>query len=117
KFLGIIINQELRFSAHATYVITKGTKYVLACKHLIKVSKGTKIRIMKKLYEVITVPKMLYAVKVWGSTMLQRGTSKKKKGWNAQSFAKKMESVQRAVATLIAGGMHSSAINLLPIPA
>ena len=49
---------------------------------------------MKKLYEAVVVPKMLYAIEVWGTTMLQKGTSKKEKGWNARGFAKKMESVQ-----------------------
>jgi len=79
---------------------------------------------MKKLYEAVVVPKMLYAIEVWGTTMLQKETGKKEKGWNARGFAKKMESVQQVAATLITGGMRSSATDLLfahtdllPIPA
>jgi len=41
KFLRVFIDQELHFTAQASYAIVKGTK-ILACKCLTKVSKGVK---------------------------------------------------------------------------
>jgi hypothetical protein len=113
KFLGIFINEELHFKTHAAYAITKGTKYVLACKRLTKLSRGVKTHMIKKLYEAVAIPKMLYTIEVWGTTMLYPGTSKREIGWNAHSFAKKIETIQHTATILMTGGMASSATDLL----
>ena len=67
KFLGVIMDDELRFKEHAAYAIAKGTGYVLACGRMTRVSKGVRTRMMKKLYEAVAIPKMLYAINIWGT--------------------------------------------------
>jgi hypothetical protein len=113
KFLGVFIDEELLFKIHVAYAITKGTKYVLACKRLTKVSRRVKTRMIKKLYKAVAIPKMLYTIEVWGTTMLYPGTSKREIGWNVRGFAKKIETIQCTAAILITGGMASSATDLL----
>ena len=68
---------------------------------------------VKRLYEGVAIPKMMYAIDVWGTTMLGKGKGKHSEGWGARGFAKKMESVQRMAALHITGGMKSTATDLL----
>jgi hypothetical protein len=77
KFLGVFINNELRFMQHAAYAIAKGTKYVLASKRMTKESRGIKARMMKKLYEGVAIPKMLYTADVWETKMIEKGKGKR----------------------------------------
>ena len=118
-----IMDQELRFAVHAAYAIGKGTKYVLACKRLTKPSKGAHVQMMKKLYEGVAVPKMMYAAGIWATTHLKPGRGKRLGGWGARGLSKKMEMVQRTAALAITGGMISiptdtlfAHANLFPIP-
>ena len=113
KFLGVYIDNKLRFTQHAAHTITKGTKYVLASRRMTKTSRGIKARMMKKLYEGVAVPKMLYAVDIWGAGMVEKGRGKKDNRWGARSFGKKMESVQQLAAIHITGGMRSTATDTL----
>jgi hypothetical protein len=80
KFLGVIIDQELRFNAHAAYAIGKGTKYVLACKRLTKPSKGIRAQMMMKIYKGVAIPKLMYASDVWATTHLEPGKGAKQNG-------------------------------------
>ncbi|KIM55134.1 hypothetical protein SCLCIDRAFT_56683, partial [Scleroderma citrinum Foug A] len=72
KFLGIIIDEQLRFKEQLAATAAKGTKYTLACRRLAKPSLGIKQRYMKRLYDSVVVPKMFYAVDVWGAEMVLR---------------------------------------------
>ena len=101
KFLGVIIDEELKFRDHAAYVIAKGTKYVLACGRMTRASKGVRGNIMKKLYESVAIPKMLYTINVWGTELLRRGRGKREKGWGLRGFAKQIDKVQRMALLLI----------------
>ncbi|KAG2740533.1 hypothetical protein P692DRAFT_20663606, partial [Suillus brevipes Sb2] len=65
KFLGVIIDENLNFKEHAAHALAKGTKYTLACNRMIRPTKGIKSRLMKRLYEGVVIPKMLYAADVW----------------------------------------------------
>lgn len=38
-----------------------------------KVSKGVRGTVMKRLHEAVGMPKMLYAVDIWGTEMLRKG--------------------------------------------
>ncbi|KIK76287.1 hypothetical protein PAXRUDRAFT_36929 [Paxillus rubicundulus Ve08.2h10] len=83
KFLGIIVDQELLFREQAANVMAKGTKYILACRRMSKVMKGVKGRLMKKLYEVVVIPKMLYGINVLGTDLIGKGKGKKDNGWGS----------------------------------
>ena len=85
--------------------------------------KGVRTQMMKKLYEGVVLPKMLYTADVWASTLIEPGKSSKQKGWTTRGFGKKIETVHCITALTITGGMHSTAsdllfthADLLPIP-
>ncbi|KAG2739808.1 hypothetical protein P692DRAFT_20687733, partial [Suillus brevipes Sb2] len=65
KFLGVIIDDELKFKEHAAYALAKGTTYAMACKRMISPTKGIHGQLMRRLYESVVVPKMTYAADIW----------------------------------------------------
>ncbi|KAG2065425.1 hypothetical protein BDR04DRAFT_1130401 [Suillus decipiens] len=87
KFLGIIIDDELNFKEHATYALAKGTCYTMTCQRMTQAAKGVHSRLLKKLYEGVVIPKILYTAD--------------------------MERVQRMATTMITGGMRTTATDIL----
>ncbi|KAG1806370.1 uncharacterized protein HD556DRAFT_1225119 [Suillus plorans] len=105
KFLGVIIDQELRFKEHAAHALMKGTTYIMACNRMVKVTKGIKGKLMHRLFKSVVLPKMMYVADVWCSGLVSKGNSHKSRGRGARGFASKMAQVQRIASTLITGGM------------
>ncbi|KAG1824556.1 uncharacterized protein BJ212DRAFT_1260835, partial [Suillus subaureus] len=121
KFLGIIIDKELRFKEHATYALAKGTKYMMTCQRMIRTTKGMKGRWMRKLYRGVIIPKMLYAADVWCTDLISKGRGKSG-GRGARGFASQMVQVHRMATILITGAMrcdsqHSTASDLFDMHA
>ncbi|OAX34216.1 hypothetical protein K503DRAFT_652300, partial [Rhizopogon vinicolor AM-OR11-026] len=75
--------------------------------------KGIHGRLLKKLYEGVVFPNMLYAADVWCSTLISKGQGKKVGGRGARSFATKMARVQRMANTMIIEDMRTTATDLL----
>ncbi|KAG2108905.1 uncharacterized protein F5147DRAFT_525901, partial [Suillus discolor] len=117
KFLGVIIDQELRFKEHADYALAKGTKYTLACNRMIRPTKELRGKWMRRLYQGVIIPKMLYAADIWCAGILAKEKSNKAGGRGARGFASQMARVQRMAALLITGAMHSTPTDLLDIHA
>ena len=119
KFLGVIIDEQLRFKEQIAAATSKGSKYALACRRLAKPSLGIKPRLMRRLYNCIVVPKMLYAVDIWGAEITARLGSRA--GW--KGYGKLLEQVLRMHVLTTTGAMKTTATdtavahtNLLPIP-
>jgi hypothetical protein len=72
KFLGVILDQELRWKPQADYALAKGTAYVLQFKCLSTMTKGILLRQMRQLYQAIVVPKMIYAASLWFNPRIHR---------------------------------------------
>ena len=83
KFLGVLVDDELTFKQHATSALAKGTTYMLACNRMSRATKGTRGYLLKKLYEGVVVPKMLYAADIWCSGLISRSRSTKSGGRGA----------------------------------
>ena len=64
KFVGIMVDQELRWKQHATYATAKATKWVLAFRHLAHPSMGIHPCLMRQMFIAVTIPKMAYAADV-----------------------------------------------------
>lgn len=118
RFLGVIVDQELRWNAQVDHATAKGLAYVLQLRRLATTAKGLPMRLMRQLYQAVAVPKMLYAADLWsycdGSDIPQRGSI---------GVAKRLTSIQRIAATAITGALRTTATdvleahaNLLPIP-
>lgn len=112
KFLGVIIDENLNFKEHAAHALAKGIKYTLACNRMIRPTKGIRGHLMKRLYEGVVIPKMLYAADIWCAGLVSKSRSKNNSR-GARGFASQMARVQRMATLLITGGMRSSATDIL----
>lgn len=68
---------------------------------------------MRRLYEGVILPKMLYTADIWCAGLISKGKGKKSGGRGARSFTSQMARVQRMAALLITGAMHSTPNYLL----
>jgi hypothetical protein len=85
----------------------------MACNRMSRPTKGIHGRLLKKLYEGVVVPKMLYAADIWCAGIISKRKGKKGGGRGARGFAPKMARVQRMASTMITGGMRTTATDLL----
>ena len=120
KFLGVMVNQELRWKEHASYALAKGVAYVALIRRISTSAHGVSPRLMRQLYRSIAVPKMLYAASVWLKPIFTAGSQSLTRG--SQGIVKKLAQVQRAAAITITGAMRTSPTdsteihaNLMPI--
>jgi len=65
KFLGMFLDQELRFKTHAAYTIKKGMTWLDQFRHAAHPSKGISARHMHRYYLTVAIPCMLYAADVF----------------------------------------------------
>lgn len=110
KFLGILIDEELRFNAQTDYALKKGTTWVSQFRRLAKPTKGIAMKFMRRYYLTVAVPKMLYAADIFltQETGESKGTIGK---------IKKLARIQREAAILITGAMRTTATDILDIHA
>ena len=109
KFLGVILDDKLRFKQHADYALAKGTEWEARIRSIAKMARGTKGRFIKRLYYTVGLAKMLYAADVWCTSPLERSNTKSR----TSAFITKMERVQRQVALRITGALRTTPSNLL----
>ncbi|THH05611.1 hypothetical protein EW146_g9856 [Bondarzewia mesenterica] len=120
RYLGVIIDQELRWQAQAHSAVGKGMAWTSQLKRLAKPSTGIKPALLRQLYAGVAIPKMMYAADVWCTPIYETEDGKKARG--SVEMATVLTRVQRTAARTILGGLSSSPIdalevhtNLLPI--
>lgn len=121
RFLGVILDQELRWKAQIDNAIAKGTTYVLQLRRLSSSAKGLPLRLMRQLYMAVAIPKLLYAADLWFSPVYREGSNVLQRG--SVGVVKRLSTVQRLAAVAITGALRTTATdimeahaNLLPIP-
>jgi hypothetical protein len=92
RFLGVLINEGLRWHKHISYTIGKGTAYVLQLCHLSLYSKEIPPALSRKLYTSVPLPKMLYTLDLWFKPIYTRELDVINKG--SLGTAKRMGRVQ-----------------------
>jgi ribonuclease HI len=120
KYLGVLVDQELRWKEQETRAAKTAMKWTLATRRLAKVNKGVSPSLMRRLYLSICIPKMLYAADVW---MLLPSRSANTGRYTGSVMAiRKLASAQRVAALAITGALRSTATdaldahaNLLPV--
>lgn len=65
KFLGIILDQDLKFKEHADYAASKGKFWITQTRRISKTVKGIRGHLARQLYNAVAVPRMLYGASVW----------------------------------------------------
>jgi len=111
KFLGVILDRELRFKEHAAYATGKGTKWVLQTRRLAKMAKGMEGEFTRRLFYAVAAKRMLYAADVWCSIGVDGSGKETTRGMDG--VIKKLESVQHQAAIQITGALKDTPTDLL----
>lgn len=111
KYLGVVLDQELRFREHTAYALSRGTAWVLQFRRLSRPTMGMPPRYARQLYKAIAVPRMLYAADVFLTPLTRREGDAKAKG--SVGLMRKLARVQRMAAIHITGAMRSTATDIL----
>ena len=65
KYLGVVVDSNLRCNAQAQRGIANATKWILQFRWLTKPSTGVKAKLMRQLYLSVAIPKMTYGLDIW----------------------------------------------------
>src|ERR1700678_68322 len=109
KFLGVILDDELRFKHHTDYALAKGTEWEARIRSIAKMAKGAKGKFIRRLYYTVGLAKMLYAADVWCTSPLDRPRAASR----SSTHITKMERVQRKVALRVTGALRTTPSDLL----
>ncbi|KIJ39724.1 hypothetical protein M422DRAFT_174834, partial [Sphaerobolus stellatus SS14] len=113
KYLGVILDQELRFHPQAAYAQGKLTKYCIQLKRLAGVCKGMSLGDTRTLFKAVALTRGLYAADVWALPIRVKPGQKRASG--AVGFANKLTSAQRMAALVAAGAMRTTATDFLHV--
>lgn len=111
KYLGVILDQELRFKEHVAYALAKDTSWVTQFCRLSRPTVGMPPRYARQLYKGIAVPRMLYAADIFLTPIVNRQGRKKTLG--SIGHISKLARVQRMAGLHITGAMCSTASDML----
>ena len=111
KYLGIVLDQNLKWTQQAASVRGKGSKWAAQIKRLTRPTWGLTPNGAWKLYVGIALPRILYGIDVWCTPIHGRNASEHRKG--SVAAIKKLASVQHAGAIAITGGFRTSPMDTL----
>jgi hypothetical protein len=80
KFLGVFMDEELRWNVQAEKAIAKAAKWTLLFHRLAKPSTGVRAKLMRQLYHAVAIPKFTYAADVWFPPVQRREGGRERKG-------------------------------------
>jgi ribonuclease HI len=114
RFLGVIVEQGLSWKEQVAAAMAKGTMWAMQCRRIAQPTKGIPMKLAWKLYYAACIPKMLYAVDVWGTNNGGRNKNTRRKLANGQIG--KLGRIQRQ-ALLMLGAMRTTAMDILEVHA
>ena len=106
KYLGIIIDAQLRWKEQAQRVIGNATKWLLQYRRLTRPSTGTSARLMRQLYISVALPKITYGIDVW-YTPPHKSPGQTKNSGSAGAL-RQLQKVQRIASLAILGALRST---------
>ena len=113
KFLGVIVDQELHWNGQHDHALVKASKWVLAFHCLAQPLSGANLQIMRQLYSVVAIPKMMYVADIWCTPIYKREGSSKRGG--SVGITEKLASIQQLASMAITGAMCTTATNTLDL--
>ena len=115
KFLGVFLDQGLRWGQQADYTLVKAAKWTLAFSRLAQPSSGVNLRLMRQMYNAVAIPKLAYAADVWYiPTRKKEGASRCS---SSIGVANRLISIQRMATIAITGAMRTTATDVLDLHA
>jgi hypothetical protein len=117
KYLGVWLDKNLNFTTHRKKMLAKGAQSLEALRGISGSTWGTSLTAMRKVYQAVIVPQMLWGVSAWYCPVaraMPRGELKK--------LTNELAKVQKRAAILISGAFRGTAgaaldvkLHLLPM--
>ena len=111
KYLGIVLDQNLKWTQQLASVRGKGSKWAAQIKRLTRPTWGLTPNGARKLFVSVALPRILYGIDVWCTPIHGRNANGCRKG--SVAIVKKLASVQRAGALAVTGGYRTSPTDTL----
>jgi ribonuclease HI len=111
KFLGVYLDEELRWKTQAEKAVAKAVKWTLLARRLSKPSTGVRATYMRQLYCAVAIPKFTYAADIWFTPVHRAEGGKRATG--SVGVVRKLTSVQRLATIAITGAMRTTASDTL----
>jgi hypothetical protein len=102
---------ELRWTVQAQKGVATATKWIMQFRRLTRISTGISIRLMRRLYIAVALPKMTYALDVWYTPPTKPLGHRRSTG--SVGVLRQMVKLQRLASLSIVGGMKSTPTDLL----
>ena len=111
KYLGIVLDQNLKWTQQVANICGKGSKWAAQIKRLTRPTWGLTPKGARKLFVSVALPRILYGIDVWCTPIHGRNAKGSRKG--SVAAIKKLASVQRAGALAVTGGFKTSPTDTL----
>ena len=115
KYLGIYVDQHLDWRTQVAYAIKKGAKWNSQIRRVTAPSWGLTPQHARKMFNSVAIPRILYAVDVWGIPKPIEETAANKR--NTSTAVSKLASMQRAGALAVTGGLRTTPTDVLDMHA
>ena len=106
KYLGILINNQLRWREQSQRAVANATKWLLQYRRLTRPSSGTSARLMRQLYISVALPKITYGIDVWYTPPNKSAGQTKNSG--SAATLRQLQKTQRIATLAITGTLRST---------
>ena len=111
KYLGVIIDNQLRWNEQAKRATANTTKWLLQFRRLTRASTGVRNRLMRQLYLAVALPKITYGLEVWYVPPWKAVGATKNSG--SVGFLRALQKLQRIATLSMTGALRSTPTDLL----
>jgi hypothetical protein len=113
RYLGVILDRELRWREQRAAVIAKGERYVNALRRLTRYAIGLKTQYVRQLYLTVAIPKLTYGLDVWYTPPKKKADTTWRTGSVAALAA--MAKIQRKALIAMTGALATAPTDLLEL--
>ena len=106
KYLGIQIDNRLKWKEQAQRATANATKWILQFRRLTKINTGIKAKLMRQLYLAVALPKITYGIDIWYTPPNKPAGYTKNQG--SAGILRNLQKIQRIATLAITGTLRSS---------
>ncbi|PPQ80685.1 hypothetical protein CVT24_011068 [Panaeolus cyanescens] len=111
KYLGVLVDPELRWKQQTARASEKAAKWILLFKRLTNSQKGMNNKLMRHLYRAVGIPKLTYALDVWYEPPDKPEGARNTKG--SVRALRQITAVQKTATLAIMGALKGTAADVL----
>ncbi|RPD63972.1 hypothetical protein L227DRAFT_496792, partial [Lentinus tigrinus ALCF2SS1-6] len=111
RFLGVLVDQALKFKQHTAAAYAKGSKLVAQVRRLATARNGLTLSAVRRLYLAVVVPSMLYAADTFLTPVRTLPGQTRKHG--SVGHARRLAAVQRQALLAMTGALRSAPTDTL----